>query len=329
VSVAIVGCGVIGKRRAHAFQAQGIAWCIDIDIAKARALSALFPGSQAHTSIQAALDDSAVTIIAIATLHHALSELAALSIAQGKHVLIEKPGAISAAQIKPLIAQAKEKGVVAHVGFNHRYHRAFQKAYALYQDGAIGELMYIRARYGHGGRLGYDQEWRANPVLSGGGELIDQGVHLIDLARWFLGDFTHIAGQAHTYYWTMPVDDNVFMHLTTQTGQTAFLHASCTEWKNLFSFEIYGRLGKLDIQGLGGSYGLERLTYYKMLAQMGPPETCAWEYPMVDNSWEVETADFLAAIKHQRPASVSLEDAYAALVVVDQIYKVSSYDYCT
>ena len=51
-------------------------------------------------------------------------------------------------------------------------------------------MMFLRGRYGHGGRKGYDREWRANPALSGGGELIDQGVHLIDLAGWFLGDFT-------------------------------------------------------------------------------------------------------------------------------------------
>ena len=76
------------------------------------------------------------------------------------------------------------------IGFNHRYHRAFRDARRLIDDGALGPLMFVRARYGHGGRVGYDKEWRADPALSGGGELIDQGCHLIDLARWLLGDFT-------------------------------------------------------------------------------------------------------------------------------------------
>ena len=80
--------------------------------------------------------------------------------------------------------------------------------------------------------------------MSGGGELIDQGVHLIDLARWFLGDSPRSTASPHTYFWDMPVDDNAFMLLRTATGQTAFLHVSCTEWKNLFSFEIYGRDGQ-------------------------------------------------------------------------------------
>ena len=85
----------------------------------------------------------------------------------------------------------------------------------------------------------------------------------------------------------MPVDDNGFLLLKTAEKQVAFLHASCTEWKNTFSFEIYGRDGKLEINGLGGSYGIERLTYYKMLPEMGPPETTTWEYPMADNSWDI------------------------------------------
>jgi len=189
-------------------------------------------------------------------------------------------------------------------------------------------LMFIRARYGHGARLGYDKEWRANPVLSGGGELIDQGPHLIDLSRWFLGNFTEVQGFAHTYYWDMPVDDNGFMILKTPTQQVAFLHASCTEWKNLFSMEIYGRVGKLDISGLGGSYGVERLTHYKMLPEMGPPETTAWEYPMGDDSWEVEMAELYDDIRLNRVPAAGLGDAYAALKVIEQIYKESGYDHC-
>src|ERR1700732_3504221 len=153
--------------------------------------------------------------------------------------------------------------------------------------------MFIRARYGHGGRVGYDREWRADPKLSGGGELIDQGVHLIDLANWFLGGFAIIEGHAATYFWDMPVDDNAFLNLRTASGQTAWLHVSCNEWKNLFSFEIYGRTGKLNMAGLGCSYGMERLTYYKMLPQMGPPEAKVWEYPDEDDSWKLEMEEFV------------------------------------
>jgi predicted dehydrogenase len=125
----------------------------------------------------------------------------------------------------------------------------------------------------------------------------------------------------------MPVEDNGFMLLKTAKKQAAFLQVSCTEWKNLFSFEIYGKRAKLHIEGLGGSYGVERLAFYKMLPQMGPPETTIWEYPMEDNSWALEIKEFLEDIRLQRTPSANLLDARAALSIVEHIYKESNYDY--
>jgi len=246
----------------------------------------------------------------------------------GKNVLVEKPAARTSAELEPILLALQESGAKVHVGFNHRYHRALRKSKEIVLSGVLGELMFIRARYGHGARLGYDKEWRADPKLSGGGELIDQGPHLIDLSRWFLGDFSEIDGFAHTYYWNMPVDDNGFMLLKTPKKQVAFLHASCTEWKNLFSMEIYGKDGKLDISGLGGSYGLEKLTHYKMLPQMGPPETISWEYPMGDDSWAVEMTEFYEDIQLDRAPASGLNDAYQALKIIEKIYKDSGYDHC-
>ena len=202
---------------------------------------------------------------------------------------------------------------------------ALQRARALIDEGALGPLMFLRGRYGHGGRVGYDREWRADPARSGGGELIDQGVHLIDLAGWFLGSFTTIDGFAATYFWDMPVDDNGFLLLRTDSGQAAFLHVSCTEWKNLFSLEIYGRDAKIAIDGLGGSYGVERLTFYKMLPEMGPPETSAWEYPRGDQSWSLEWTEFLEDIRLGRQPSAGLDAARAALDVVGTIYARSGF----
>jgi predicted dehydrogenase len=219
--------------------------------------------------------------------------------------------------------------VRVRVGFNHRYHRAFQQARRLVDSGALGELLFLRARYGHGGRLGLAREWRAQPQRSGGGELIDQGVHLIDLARWFLGEFVEVAGFTHTYFWDMPVEDNGFMLLKTAARQVAFMHASCTEWKNTFSWELYGRDGKLQVDGLGGSYGVERLTWYRMLPAMGPPETTIWEYPMPDDSWAMEMAEFIEDIRQHREPAVGLRDAIAALDVVGRIYSACGHDHRT
>ena len=206
------------------------------------------------------------------------------------------------------------------VGYNLRCHPAFLKAHEIIHQGTLGPLLYLRGRYGHGGRPGYEKEWRANPEISGGGELLDQGVHLIDLSRWFLGDFSLIHGHTHTYYWKMPVEDNGFMYLENTIGQVAWLQVSCTEWKNLFSYEIFCETGKLQIDGIGGSYGTERLTLYQMLPQMGPPETTTWEYPFPDRSWNTEFEQFEQAIKRDEPIHPDLEDAREALKIVARVY---------
>jgi predicted dehydrogenase len=295
--------------------------CCDAVLERAQALARTAPGADAETNWQNTVARPDVDLVVVATSHDRLAEIAGGAAAAGKHVLIEKPGARRAAELDPVITAARKTGALVRVGFNHRYHRALQKAREIFETGALGDLMFIRGRYGHGGRLGYEEEWRARPEVSGGGESIDQGVHLIDLARWFLGDFTRVRGHIATYFWRMPVEDNSFMLLETARGQTAFLHASWTEWKNLFSFEVAGRMGKLEVSGLGGSYGTERLTYYRMLAEMGPPVTTIWEYPMADNSWELESASFLEDIQLGRQPRPGLEDAQAALRVVERIYE--------
>lgn len=326
MKAAIVGCGLIGQKRAGYLSGCELVACVDQTIDKAKQLAAKFPGAAAFSDWREIVDHPNIDIIIVATPHVALAEVTRAAVKAHKHVLVEKPAARVARELEDIIEQNKQSKSLVRVGFNHRYHRAFRQAQKLVNENALGDLMFVRARYGHGGRVGYDKEWRARPEISGGGELIDQGVHLIDLARLFLGDFIDIQGHAHTYFWQMPVDDNGFLLLKTAKKQTAFLHASCTEWKNTFSFEIYGRQGKIDINGLGGSYGVERLSYYKMSSAMGPPETFIWEYPMQDDSWEVEFSEFLEDIKYNRQPAAGLHDAYAALKIVEKIYKDSGYD---
>jgi predicted dehydrogenase len=320
-NIAIVGCGLIGSKRAQSLAGARLGICCDLDRGRALALAAAHPGAEIVADWHAAVALPDIQIVIVATTHDMLAPIAAEAAGAGKHVFIEKPGARRASELDPVAEAARRTGALVRVGFNHRFHRAIQKARAIFDSGAIGPLMFIRGRYGHGGRPGYEREWRADAALSGGGELLDQGVHLVDLARWFLGDFTRIAGRTPSYFWKMPVEDNAFLLLETAAGQIAFLHASWTEWKNLFSFEICGRDGKLEITGLGDSYGTERLTFYKMMPEMGPPETTAWEFPMADNSWETEFADFLEDIRLQRQPRPGIADAQAVLGVVERVYR--------
>ena len=207
------------------------------------------------------------------------------------------------------------------IGYNHRFHPALLHARALVDEAALGPLMCVRGRYGHGGRIGMEKEWRCQKSLSGGGELIDQGVHLIDLARWFLGKLRLDYGAALTSYWPIAIEDNCFLALRGAGGEMARLHASWSEWKNMFSFEIYARDGKLTIGGLGGSYGLERLTFHRVLPQRGPPKRRAREFLSPDRSWELDFRDLIRAIEEDRTPMASIADAYATLKLVDEIYE--------
>lgn len=317
--VVIVGCGLIGHKRAKALGTAQLAGVSDVNADRAQTLARQYSGCVAGDWRELVTRPDVDAVI-VSTTNDSLAPVTLAAVQAGKHVLVEKPAARNAEELRPVVEAAKRAGVVVKVGFNHRFHPAFKTARRLVDDGAVGPLMYVRARYGHGGRLGYNREWRANPVIAGGGELLDQGVHLIDLTRWFLGDITEVRGEAGTFFWDMPVEDNGFMWLRTAAGRVAWLHASCTEWKNLFSYEIFGRDGKLQIDGLGGSYGLERLSYYRMLPQMGPPETTIWEYPGEDRSWHEEFEQFRASIGVGAELWGGLDDALAALEVVERVY---------
>jgi predicted dehydrogenase len=330
VKVAIVGCGLIGHKRAESLGAHELVACFDQSWDRARGLAAQHTGAVAATDIRSILSDPGIDAVVVATTHDNLASTALAVVGAGKHVLVEKPAARRAGELVPVREQATERGLTVKVGFNHRFHPAVQKAKRLVEQGGIGDVMFIRGRYGHGGRPGYEREWRADPRVSGGGELLDQGTHLIDLARWFMGqEFVAVSGHLATYYWPMHVEDNAFVSLATGDGRVAWLHASWTEWKNLFSFEIAGRRGKLQIDGLGGSYGLERVTFYRMLPELGPPETTSWEYPAQDTSWRDEFAHFADCVNNGTSPCGSLQDAYASLQIVERLYQENGRDYHT
>lgn len=322
--VGIVGCGLIGNKRAKALGDDKLVAVADVSEPRAQQLARQHPGCEALTDWESMVGRGDVDAVVVATTNDMLAPVTLAAVRAGKHVLVEKPAARNADELEPVVVAARQAfrdgGVVVKVGFNHRFHPAFQKAREIFEDGALGEMMFVRARYGHGGRLGMEKEWRGDPKIAGGGELLDQGVHLIDLARWFLGDFSDVRGYVGRFFWDWAVEDNGFAILRTERGQVAMLHASCTEWRNLFSFEIYGKVGKLAIDGLGGSYGVERLAYYRMLPQMGPPETTIWEYPGEDRSWHLEWRHFTSCVINRRQPSGNLDDALAALRVVGKLY---------
>lgn len=331
IKYGIIGCGLIGDKRASAItacEASKLAGTFDIDQERSEKLAAKY-NTTTFNSVESLLADRTIQAVVVATTNNKLAEITLQCIKAGKHVLVEKPAATSYKELKHVCKYWNElpeaDRPLVRVGFNLRLHRAFLLCDSIIPE--LGPLMHIRARYGHGGRPDYDKEWRANKEISGGGELIDQGVHLIDLAAKYLGRFDAINGCLTASYWNMS-DDNAFMLLQTKTGQVAWLHASCTEWKNTFSFEIFGKNGKLQIDGLCGSYGTERLTYYKMLTTMGPPDTTIWEFPTPDNSWKAEINSFSKDIMSKTQPQPNLTNALEVLRIVQKLQELQSSKTC-
>jgi predicted dehydrogenase len=243
---------------------------------------------------------------------------------------VEKPAGVSSAQIDRLIECQQASGHLVKVGFNHRFYPGIARAAAEVHGGGHGELMHLRARYGHGGRVGYEREWRAEPARSGGGELVDQGMHLLDLSHWLAGPLELHSALLRTQFWDTQVEDNAALILgeaRSRTGPWATLHVSWTEWKNLFSLEIYCRTAKIQVDGLARSYGPQRVRIFKMGPELGPPELEEISYPDEDRSWEREWESFSRAIEagDERLLCGGLHDARYAWGQVEAAYAAGPY----
>ena len=297
--IGIVGAGFIGRKRAETARAHAdcdVSMVYDTDGEAARVLAADCGATSAESWQEIA--EGPVDIVVVATTHDALASISAACLEGGKHVLCEKPMGRHPQEARRALRASCAADRMLKVGYNHRYHPAVQQVYEACVSGQLGPLMNIRGRYGHGGRPGYDREWRAIPERAGGGELLDQGAHLIDLAKWVLDDFAEVSGYVETHFWDMePLEDNAYGIFRTVSGQIASLHVSWTQWKNLFSFEVHGRDGYAIAEGLGGSYGPEQARIGRRRPEGGAPEEKIVPFTGEDVSWALEWKDFLAGIE--------------------------------
>jgi predicted dehydrogenase len=290
-----VGCGLVGHKRAAALGQDTLVGCFDLDPGAARSIADRFGGTVCRSPDELLAHDLDVVIVAVP--HHRLAEHACGALAASAHVLVEKPAGIGVAEVERIARAADAAQRRVKVGFNHRFHPGTARAIADATSGAFGDVLHLRARYGHGGRVGYEREWRTDRSISGGGELVDQGMHLFDLSYAIFGPLPLNAALLRTEYWPIEVEDNAVIVLGDRNGGPwATFHASWTEWKNLFSLEIYCRTAKLQVDGLAGSYGPQRLTIYTMKPELGPPDLETIEYPEGDESWSREWEQFAEAI---------------------------------
>lgn len=315
LNLAIIGYGLIGKKRhENMFRSKLIA-LNDLNLKNIKF-------KNKFENYDDIIENPNIDAVVICTTHSSLYNLSIKALKKNKHVFVEKPGSMSEKQLKHLIFFAEKKKLVLFIGYNMRYHPAIEKSYELFKKNYLGKLMYIKISYGHGGRVNYGKEWRFDKKISGGGELIDKGSHLIDLSIMFLGKFKKIQKNLKNYFWHKNLDDNAFLILENKKKQLAFLHASSTEWKNEFILQLYGKKGKVKVTGIGGSYGDEKCIYYRMSKKMGPPKVIEFDYSKLkDNSWIKEMKDFYKLIINKKYKLKKNYDHLEALKIIDQVYK--------
>lgn len=343
--IGIVGAGYMGgirARSAHVHPACLVTMIADADQPRARKLAEEI-GAEAVADWGEIVSSNEVDAVVVATPHRFLAPAVVAALRAHKNVFCEKPMARNAKEAEdilkaansfadPSIGKASASPLRVMVGYTLRHHPAVRLSWKWMQEGRIGEPMYLRGRYGHGGRLGYEQEWRMDPEIGGGGELLDQGVHLIDLSRLFLGDFSEAVGLTGSFFWggaEARVEDNAFLLLRTPERKVASLHASWTQWKNLFSFEISGSEGSMSVEGLGGSYGPERLLFVQR-REGKLPDVQEISFPVegiAADVWNHEWGSFVAALLPDYPDQISdalppptARDGQRVLQIVGKLY---------
>lgn len=321
-NIIVVGAGGLGKKWAAttAKNPRGsLAAIVDTDQARgqtvAKELEVPFFASVEH--VPAESYDAAI----IAVPHLFLASTGKKILSLGKHAFIEKPVALNTTDLGELIIIAGEKNLRLMPGYNHRFLSHIAKAKKMVDSGVIGELMFIRARHGASGKVGYEKEWRHKKEM-GGGINLDLTVHTLDLARWFLGNFTEVKSISGNLFWGSEVGDNAFLVAKTAAGKMASLHASWTHWKPIFSFEIYGKDGYILVEGLSKYMQKEQLVFGKRSPDfLGSKvqETVEEFNTDPDLSLDKELNEFISAITEGRDPKPDAYDALETLKVIENI----------
>jgi len=321
LKVGLIGAGLQGKRRANSIIENKDELLIigDINIKSANALSKQY-SCEATTDWETVIRDDRLDAIVISTPNHLHAPIAISAAKNNKHIFCEKPIALNSVEAKKVIDTIKDHNIIFKCGFTLRHHPSIKMAKKLVDNGELGRLMSFRCVYGNCSRKNFHTEWRTKKRVSGGGELLDQGIHVIDLLRWFGEDWNQVVGYTNTLYWNIEVEDNAFALLRNNQNQVAMFHVSWSEWKNIFLFEIIGEEKYIKISGLGGSYGTEtiKIGNKDFLKPFGEKVI---EFRGDNKPFLNEWLDFTESIHNNKEPLGNAHDAWMAMKIADCIYK--------
>ncbi|EAJ1405374.1 Gfo/Idh/MocA family oxidoreductase [Campylobacter coli] len=275
-----------------------------------------------------------IDAVFICTFVDSLAEYTKKALLANKHVFCEKPPAKTSKELQEVIEVEQNTKMILKYGFNHRYHYSVMEAKKIIDSKSMGKLLWMKGTYGKAGSIDYDKNWRNYKNKSGGGILIDQGIHMLDLMRYLSGEeFEKINSFVTNAYWNIEVEDNAFAIMKTYSNVIAMLHSSATHWKHKFLLEMYFEEGYINLDGiLSGtrSYAPETLVvgrreFEDITFAMGKPkESITWFEN--DNSWEIEIKEFLDVVQGEKSILNGTSiDALQTLLLIERIYNNSGF----
>ncbi len=324
-NVAIIGAGLQAKRRAPPIvESKDYRVSLVVDRVEDRAKALAAPiGAKTSTSYEDAIKDPDIAVVLVLTYPDTHAEISIAAMNAGKDVLCEKPLTRTVDEARAMLDASTKTKRVLKCGFNHRHHPGVLEAHARVMRGDIGKPVFGRGRYGIGGRIGIEKEWRSDPKIVSGGQLMEQGIHLVDLFRWFFGNPERVTGFTSTTRWPIaPLEDNAFALMQMPGGAVCSVHSSLTQWTNIFEIEVFGEKGSVAVEGLGGGYGVEKLRV-SAHDPTGPFSHQTIEYRGGDASWKAEWEEMTRAIAERRTPLGSGEDGLRAMEIVASVYEAS------
>jgi len=322
--VGIIGYGRMGKIRHQAIDEVGFAEVIAISEPSIGNDYKTIPNLTHEEIIQ----HPDIDVIIVCTPNFLNKELTIRSLKAGKHVFCEKPPCFTAKDMAEIIKAEKKSGKKLMYGFNHRHHDSIIQMKEIVDNKEYGKILWMRGRYGKSVTSDYFNEWRAKKELSGGGIVIDQGIHMLDLFLYLGGDFDTVKAEVSNLFWNLEVEDNAFVILkNSDNGMVANLHSTMTQWRHLFSLEVFMEKGYMVLNGLitsTMSYGEEVLSIAKNRSE-APAATWKDEVKtqyVNNNSWRYEMEHFFNAISNDTPVKIgNSSDAMKLMKIIDKIYE--------
>ncbi len=335
--VGIVGFGKVGELRAGLLAAHPdfeVRAICDVDPGRAELADVVgrTAGARArhvHQDYRRLLEEE-LDAVFVCAFNNVAPEVVIQALDRGLHVFCEKPPGCCVEDVEQIIeAERRNPGCKLKFGFNHRYHYSVIEAKAMVDGSRFGKILWIRGVYGKCGGIQFENEWRNVSEIAGGGILLDQGIHMLDLCRFFCGDFDDVQSLVTTSFWNIPVEDNAFAILRSADGPVALIHSSATQWKHRFGLDICLEGGYINLNGILSStrsYGDERLTFAKKQFE---DETFAFGKPREetiffgrDDSWSLEIDDFASILREDRPVSSgNSTDALKVMQLIELIYR--------